>query len=286
MKDKLINFAWAQGIRAFRRARKANVSSRLEPALVAIAGLLPTAHEVTATLPSGAALLMPAGYRDTRTVVTGLFQSEETKLFQRLAQPGMTFLDVGAYVGYFTILASGWVGASGHVYAFEPDAYAYQFLLRNIRSNNCVNAVAINKAVSDVVKTATLVRDPKGPETFLTHTPIGGDAFTIETVTLDSFLETENWPTVDLAKINIEGSELFALKGMNKLSHRSPGLQLVMEFNPAAMKRAGVSREDLTAALADLGFRRGQVVERDLETISAGQLLPAGSTVYNILLTK
>jgi FkbM family methyltransferase len=198
----------------------------------------------------------------------------------------MTFVDIGAYVGYFTILASRWVGNAGHVYAFEPDSLAYQFLLRNIEANGCANAVAINKALSDGAGTATLIRDPKGPETFLAVTPGDGDAVTVPTVTLDSFLESENWPPVDLAKMNIEGSELIALRGMKEVSQRNSRLQLVMEFNPAAMQRASVSREDLTTELAELGFRRGRVVERELEDVSGGQLLPTGRTVYNILLTK
>jgi FkbM family methyltransferase len=288
VRDRLLNFAWALGVRAFRLARKANFSATLEPTFAALAGLVPTpARDVVASLPSGAKLLMPAGYRDTRTVVTGLFQRDETKLLELLARPRMTFLDIGAYVGYFTVLASGWVGATGRVYAFEPDTLAYGFLLRNIEANDCGNVVPINKAVSDGVKTAMLVRDPKGPETFLAIAPAEGDsAVPVQTLTLDSFLESEKWPSVDLAKMNIEGSELLALSGMKEVSRRNPGLRLVMEFNPAAMERSAVSREHLTATLKDLGFRRGQVVERDLEWIPPGELLPTGSAVYNVLLTK
>jgi FkbM family methyltransferase len=229
---------------------------------------------------------MPGGYRDARTVVTGLFQSDETRLLERLIRPGMTFVDVGAYIGYFTILASGFVGSGGRVYAFEPDDLAYHYLLRNVAVNGCGNAVTINKAVSDGTKTVTFIRDPKGPESFVTNAPFEDDSVVVETVSLDSFFGTHNWSPIDVVKMNIEGSELPALRGMTEVSGRNAGLQLIMEFNPVAMRRAGVSREELTETLGKLGFRRGQVVERKLEVIPHGDLLPSGSTVYNVLLTK
>lgn len=286
MNDTLINLAWTLGIRTFRLTRRAHLSTRLEPVFAKLADLIPSSkQDVDATLPNGAKLRMPPGYRDTRTVVTGLFQSDETRLLERLTRPGMTFLDVGAYVGYFTILASGWVGPAGHVYAFEPNSLAYEYLVRNIEANDCRNALAINKAVADRATTTSLVRDPKGPESFLTNTPADGDSV-VETITLDSVFEAANWPAVDIMKINIEGSELLALLGMREISRRNPELRIVMEFNPTAMARAGVSREYLTVVLAELGFRRGQIVERDLAAIPSGELLPRDAAVYNILLTK
>jgi FkbM family methyltransferase len=286
VEDRLINLVWTLGVRTFRLTRRAHLSTMVEPAFAKLAGILPTSKEdIQATLPTGARLRMPPGYRDTRTVVTGLFQSDETRLLQRLTRPGMTFLDVGAYVGYFTILASSWVGPEGHVFAFEPDSLAYEYLVKNIEANECSNVVAINKAVADRETTANLVRDPKGPESFLTNRPAtGGSA--VETTTLDSIFKAANWPTVGVIKINIEGSEPLALQGMKELSRRNPDLQLVMEFNPTAMARVGVSREYLTTLLNELGFRRGQIVERNLATTLSGELLPREPAVYNILLTK
>jgi FkbM family methyltransferase len=287
VKNKVINAAWRIGIRAFRLARKVGLSTILESAFARAARIVPaTTQASVATLPNGDKLWMPAGYRDTRTVATGLFQEDETRLFQRLARPGMTFVDIGAYVGYFTILASGLVGATGRVYAFEPERLAYDYLLRNIATNDCNNAIAINRAASDGTKTAALIRDPTGPESFVANAPVAGDSVIIQTVSLDSFFDTEGWPSVDLVKMNIEGAELQALRGLKEVSLRNPALQLVMEFNPTAMQRANISREDLTLALRGLGFRHAQIVERGLEDIPSGDLLPRGGVVYNILLTK
>jgi len=95
-----------------------------------------------------------------------------------------------------------------------------------------------------------------------------------------------SWPPVDVMKMNIEGSELAALRGMRQLSNRNPQLQLVMEFNPTAMARAHVTRMELRGTLTDLGFRSGRVVERGLQEIANDELVPDGGVVYNVLLAK
>jgi FkbM family methyltransferase len=287
MKDGLVNLIWKTGIRMFRISRRVNLSTRLEPLFVRIGSLVPASKRPqSARLADGSTLWMPPGYRDARTVTVGLFQEAETKLFRQVLRPGMTFVDVGSYVGYFAVLASDLVGPGGHVYAFEPDGLAYEYLTKNLRVNRCANTVPVNKAVSDAIATATLVRDPKGPESFLTREPLSSQSTMVETVTLDSFFKGEGWPTIDVIKMNIEGSELAALSGMTETSHRNPGLRLVLEFNPSAMRRGAVSSKRLTDTLAELGFRKGQIVERRLSVLPQGQLVPTGGAVYNILLTK
>jgi FkbM family methyltransferase len=287
VKEAVSNFAWRAGIRAFRLTRKVNLSTRLEPAFWRLGQFVPsTKGELQASLPFGMTLRMPPGYRDARTVAVGLFQHDETRLFERLAHPGMTVVDVGAYAGYFTLLGARLVGASGRVVAFEPEPEAFQYLLGNVEANDCRNVVAVRKAVSDGASTATLMRDPVGPESFLTNSTDPGQGVLVETISLDEYFEEQNWPAVHLIKMNIEGWELPALKGMRELSKRNPALQLIIEFNPMAMTRGGISREELGRTLAELGFRRGQIVERGLKVVPAPELLPTGSAVYNIFLTK
>lgn len=285
-KDRLINLGWSLGVRAFRLSRRMRLSHLLEPAFVAVAKFVPQPRRDTvASIGLGATLVMPAGYRDTRTVVTGLFQRDETQLFKHVIQRGMTVLDIGAYVGYFTVLASVLVGSGGRVIAFEPEPVAYNYLLRNVTANKCTNVAAVNMAVSANQGMTLLVRDPSGPESFTTSDDhsIGE---TVQTTSLDSYFERENSPTVDLIKMNIEGSELVALAGMRATSFRNPQLQLVMEFNPRAMERARVTHQALCQMLIDLGFRSGYVVERNLQPLPTGRLLPIDSAVYNLLLKK
>ena len=287
MKDRIINWIWSWGVHAFRASRTVHLSGMVEPIFILLAGFVPSSrNSEVAMLPLGSTLLMPPGYRDARTVRVGLFQEAETKLFQSLLYPGMTVADVGAYVGYFTVLASRLVGSAGRVFAFEPDEMAFEYLARNIAENDCRNVVATRKAISDRAAVATLVRDPRGPESFLADVPIDHRSRAVDTLSMDLFFETIGWPSVDLVKMNIEGGELHALWGMTDFSRRNPNLKLVMEFNPWAMRRAEVSRSDLTDALKKLGFRRCQIVERGLKDVPDTGLVPAGRAVYNLLLTK
>jgi FkbM family methyltransferase len=286
-KERLARFAWGVGIRTFRLTRKINISTHLEPAFWRLARLVPSAKgEVEANLHFGMTLRMPPGYRDARTVTLGLFQRDEARLFERLTRPGMAVVDVGAYIGYFTLLASHLVGSSGRVFAFEPQEDAYRYLLQNVETNACRNVVTTRKAVSDTSSAVTLIRDPLGPESFLTMGSHPDQGLTVETTSLDKFFEGQNWPAVHLLKMNIEGWELYALKGMRELSKRNAELKLIMEFNPMAMTRGGVSREALSLTLTELGFHRGQVVERGMRVVRGTELLPSGSAVYNILLSK
>jgi FkbM family methyltransferase len=286
MKDRLTNLIWELGIRAFRLTRKANLSTALEPIFIRMARFIPASVQPqSATLRDGSILSMPPGYRDTRTVIVGLFQEAESNLLNRLVLPGMTFVDIGAYVGYFTVLASRLVGANGHVYAFEPDALAFEYLTKNLAANKATNVTAFRKAVADRTAQAILVRDPVGPESYLAVQPAEDVSQVVDAVSLDSVFEDLKWPPVDIVKMNIEGSEYLALKGMRGVSQRNPNMQLVMEFNPSAMQRANVEPAELTQVLKQLGFRSGRVVERDLQSVD-DQLVPKGGAVYNILLTK
>lgn len=287
MKEAILNLGWTVGVRAFRLTRKLRLSGHLEPVFAKVASVVPKSRQpVEATLSGGAKLVMPGGYRDVRSVLTGLFQADETRLFESRLRAGMTFVDVGSYVGYFTVLAAGLVGPSGRVFSFEPDPLPFEYLLRNVAANGYDNVVAVNKALSRRRETLSLVRDPTGPETFTTDISGGGRVVTVEATSLDEFFAANRWPSVDAIKMNIEGAELRALQGMRQLSLLNPKLWLVMEHNPAALRRAGATPSALTAILHDLGFARAQIVERGLQTVPGGDLLPTGSAVYNVLFMK
>ena len=84
------------------------------------------------------------------------YEPETTGLLQRVIEPGMVVVDVGAHVGYYALLAAKRVGPQGKVYAFEPDPTNYALLLKNIELNGYRNILTTGEAVSDRVGTATL----------------------------------------------------------------------------------------------------------------------------------
>ena len=182
-------------------------------------------------------------------------ESLMARLFARVIGPGMTVIDIGAFVGWYTLLAARQVGPYGKVYAFEPDPRNYTLLSENLLRNKLhERVVVIPKAVSD----------DAGARTFFLH---GGDQsrsslipsdspaqkVTVETVVLDDFFGPVMKP--DVIKIDIEGGEILALNGMERiLSCADRNVKLFIECNPSSLRLAGNSSGALIAKLDELGF--------------------------------
>lgn len=238
----------------------------------------PPDHEVVAQLPGGAKLRLPPHAPSARTLQAGLYERATVALIQEMLSTGMSFVDVGAYAGYYTVIASRRVGASGQVYAFEPNNVSFSYLEANIAANGRHNVTAVQQAVGRASGIASFVE--RGEWSHL------GDARTPVAVTsLDDFFAARRWPNVDLVKIDIEGGELDALAGMSTLSARNPRLRLVIEYNPETLARSGATWRDLARAFTDLGFRRCAVIDQRLRDVP----LTARSldrSLHNLFLTK
>ncbi len=249
--------------------------------------------ESAVRFPEGYALKLPPHLPSARKLQAGLYEPEVTDLFRSLLRPGMTLLDVGANVGYYTLLGAQLVGPTGRVIAFEPEADAYRYLTANISNSAFTNVLAINKAVADTDGEREFRRNAleKG---FLTHGDSpraqgdGGPAplTAVDTVSLDSFLATQGWPAVHLVKVDAEGSEGLVLDGMKATSSRNTGLRLIMEFNLNALRRAGTTPLEIRDHLIGLGFRTAYVIEQSLRPIDISDSLPASGLIYNLLLAK
>jgi FkbM family methyltransferase len=172
----------------------------------------------------------------------GIFEQEETELFRKIVKEGDVVVDVGANIGYYTLLASKLVGKEGRVYAFEPEPENYSFLLKNLKINNVSNVIALQKAVSNkggTVKLYLCEHNPGGHSIVFARKRF----IQVESLTLDEFFK-EN-PKVDVVKLDIEGGEMLALLGMKSIINRNASIKIFMEFWPRAFKMSGYSPEDL-----------------------------------------
>ena len=181
----------------------------------------------------------------------GVYASDETALLPRLLAPGMTFVDVGASIGYFTAIASRAVGARGRVLAFEPDEENFSLLQQNIAQNGLSNATAVKKALADRSGTAQFFLNDKN---LCSHTlvPRAGDrVVSVETETLDEYFRGA---PADVIKLDVEGAEPRALSGMRETIIRSPRVALLTEFFPEALRRGGFDPKRYLDDLRRLGF--------------------------------
>jgi FkbM family methyltransferase len=156
--------------------------------------------------------------------LTGDAEPEVQEALAELLKPGQTVYDVGANIGFFTILCSRLVGPSGRVYAFEPIPRNLATLKRNIALNGLTNVVVVEMALSSSSGTAEMFVSPwsafhslnvEGASKQDNHGPDAGE-IVVQTVTLDEFVRDDGVHAPDLVKIDVEGAELIVLAGMRE----------------------------------------------------------------------
>jgi len=175
-------------------------------------------------------------------MMSGKYEQQTTQVFEEAAKPGMVVLDIGAHVGYYSLLAARIVGPEGRVYSFEPEPQNYSLLVKNIDRNGYENITPVNAAVSNQMGVATLNLSTldNGRHSLFVSNPSQSSTETVNTTTIDAFLENSASPNVGLIKIDVEGAELAVLDGMGKLLEKHDQLSLIIEFNPGLLQTAGV----------------------------------------------
>ena len=153
-------------------------------------------------------------------------EAATTALLRRYLHSGDVCVDAGANNGIVTLVAGKQVGPTGRVYAFEPHPATYARLTANIERNRLTNVVAFNVGLSDHSGRAELFTALDDGQNSL-HA--GGESKTeVRLEALDGILPETR---VDFVKIDVEGSELAALRGMSSCLSRNPHLCLLVEWN-------------------------------------------------------
>jgi len=185
----------------------------------------------------------------------GCYETYNVELFETLVKPGMNVLDVGANIGLYSAVAARRVGPTGRVIAVEPDPTNCGFLRRTRDRNDFANLTIVEKAAGASSGPAVLhlCRTNKAD-----HRTYGGDnsrqTIGIDMATLDSIVESETLPSVDVIKIDTQGFELFVAQGMTALLSGNPRVRILMEFWPWGISRAGGSPRDLLDFFTARGF--------------------------------
>jgi FkbM family methyltransferase len=145
----------------------------------------------------------------------GFYEYEKQKLISREVRPGSVFWDVGANVGFYSLLASKLVG-SGKVFAFEPVPRNLAYLREHLALNRVANVQVLSIAVSDKNGSSHFKTEETG---FMGHLS-GEGGITVPTATLDSLVDDGAVIPPDYVKMDIEGAELMALRGANRTFQR------------------------------------------------------------------
>jgi FkbM family methyltransferase len=197
----------------------------------------------------------------------GVYEKPETGFFCAVCKPGMTFLDIGANVGYYTALAIPRIG-SGRVIALEPDPENFEYLQKTIQANHATNVIAIPKAAGAAAGVTTMYRSSTNRgDNRLYANDLSDGTCQVEVRTVDSMLAEMGVESIDLLKADVQGFEGHVLQGMQETIARSRNLTGLMEFWPFGLTSAGTDPEAFLTQLEQLGLRLYELTQK-------GRLVP------------
>ncbi|HXA16776.1 MAG TPA: FkbM family methyltransferase [Thermoanaerobaculia bacterium] len=148
----------------------------------------------------------------------GTYERNTQRLFREQVHPGAVVFDIGANVGFFTLLASKLVGPAGHVHAFEPLPRNLYYLEQHVRLNEASNITVQSLAITSTTGTA---RFGDGENTSQGRLSNAGE-IQVLTASLDDLIANGRIPRPDFIKMDIEGAEGEALRGAARLLAGSP----------------------------------------------------------------
>ena len=217
-------------------------------------------------------------------LLTNRHETETMATLDKLIQPGMTVLDIGAHVGYYTHRYAPKVGENGRILSFEPHPRTFAVLKHNVSHFDNVTlqqlalaehpgtaelhdylimsasgSLQFDEGMKDLLKSQVSDSDiaPRISKDFPDKT------FSVETKPVDDCLETMGITQVDVVKMDIEGAEIGALRGMKRTIARSRDMALVMEYNPQALEGFGHNPIEALSEVIGMGFKQVQIIEAD-----------------------
>jgi FkbM family methyltransferase len=186
--------------------------------------------------------------------VSHTYEPLETGLVHQLVKAGDSVVDIGANIGYYTLLLAKLVGEQGRVFAFEPEPRNLKLLQKNVALSGYRNIVVIPKAASNTTGNARLyLSDYNNGDHRMSNSSEPRDSIAISTVRIDEELRSYDRP-IRLIKMDVQGHEASALEGMPELLSRNRSISILSEFWPVGLKRSGADPWGYLACYVNRGF--------------------------------
>jgi FkbM family methyltransferase len=183
----------------------------------------------------------------------GQYEAEVHGLMHHMDLQDSVCLDIGANIGLHTIVMSHYVGSSGKVFAFEPEAHNFQLLRQNLRMNKADNVIALESAVGSRESTCRLSLNSSnfGDHRVSTSAPVNGNFQEVPLITIDGQLRELPDGAVKFIKIDVQGFEYEVMQGMTTTLKRNPDVVIFIEVFPVALRGAGTSATELMQFFRD-----------------------------------
>jgi FkbM family methyltransferase len=191
---------------------------------------------------------------------TGCYEPQESALVRSILRPGMSFVDVGANWGYFTLLAASLVETNGRVLSLEPDPRLFSILKENV-TRGCLDQVTpLQVAAAHETGILSLAGYTEAGGNFgISRITVSSDeqegVFQVQSDSLDHLLELHGMLSVDLMKMDIEGGEVFAIPGLDKSLTSRKIKRLLLELHPIQLAEHGSTVSAITDKLQSAGYK-------------------------------
>jgi len=191
---------------------------------------------------------------------TGCYEPQVSALVRSILRPGMSFVDVGANWGYFTLLAASLVGRSGRVLSLEPDPRLFSILQGNVSRGRLDYVTAMQLAASHesgIVSLTGYTEDGGnfGISRITQRSEKEEGVFQVNSDSLDSILKLHGMLSVDLMKMDIEGGEVFAIAGLDESLSNRKIKRLILELHPIQLAEHGSTVSAITDKLQSAGYK-------------------------------
>lgn len=209
----------------------------------------------------------------------GVYEPETTEIMKEIIKPGMTILDIGANIGYFSMLFGKRVGPTGRIVCFEPAPENVDLLKRNIDLNKLDDRMTVvASCVGDSNNPVTLHLDSTNQGNHsLSQANVVTEKSTINVpcTTIDTYLTAHPLPHIDLLKMDVQGAELQVLHGMTVTLNAHPKMSMVMEYWPFGLRNTGANPADVLTILRKAGyhFRDIEHMDEPIDQLTNEQLI-------------
>ena len=209
-----------------------------------------------------------------------IYEPNQTEIVKKYVHEGDIVVDIGAHVGYYTLLMAQLVGKNGKVYSFEPDPVNFQLLKKSVEINGFENVVLIQKAVSNITDKVKLFLGDNDSAINRIYDAKLGDAkesIDVESIRIDEYFK-ENDELVNFIKIDSEGSEIKIINGMKQFLSRNQELVMMTEFFPFLIKKSGDEPNQYLKSLEKSGFSLYNILDKNEKTnkINSENFLESG----------
>ena len=189
----------------------------------------------------------------------GVYEPEESPFLLDAATGAHVVFDIGANTGFYSLHWVSRMAPGGSIHAFEPVPSTYAWLVRNVALNELEGVIRANNfGIGDEVKTISIFLPEFSGSGAASIKNLHPEEKSIEVEakidTLDHYFPTTNLTRLDLMKVDVEGAELFVLKGGRETLARHKPL-LFMELLRKWSKPFGYHPNDAIALLGELGYR-------------------------------